>query len=60
MVKALGAQRESDGVVVPLIGMQHIAPEGKGTNFDHALDPSPRIEDLLAELDRDPMAIFWG
>jgi len=24
------------------------------------LDPSPRIEDLLAELDRDPTAIFWG
>ena len=24
------------------------------------LDPSPRIEELLAELDRDPTAIFWG
>jgi Protein of unknown function (DUF3024) len=22
--------------------------------------PSPRIEDLLAEVDRDPTAIFWG
>ena len=24
------------------------------------LDPSPCIEDLLTELDRDPTAIFWG
>lgn len=36
MVKALGGQRESDGVVVPLIGVQHNAPGGKGPNFDHA------------------------
>ena len=24
------------------------------------LGPSPRIEDLLQEVDRDPTAIFWG
>jgi hypothetical protein len=24
------------------------------------LAPSQRIEDLLQEIDRDPMAIFWG
>jgi hypothetical protein len=24
------------------------------------LGPSPRIDDLLAELDRDPTGIFWG
>ena len=36
MVKALGGQRESDGVVVPLIGVQHNAPGGKGPDFDHA------------------------
>jgi Protein of unknown function (DUF3024) len=24
------------------------------------LDPSPRIDDLLTELDRDPTATFWG
>jgi RNA-directed DNA polymerase len=36
MVKSLGGQRESDGVVVPLIGVQHNAPGGKGPNFDHA------------------------
>ena len=35
MVKVLGAQRESDGVVVPLIGVQHNAPGGKGPDFDH-------------------------
>jgi hypothetical protein len=22
--------------------------------------PSPRIDDLLHEIDRDPIAIFWG
>jgi RNA-directed DNA polymerase len=35
MVKSLGGQRESDGVVVPLIGVEHNAPGGKGPNFDH-------------------------
>ncbi|WP_269083384.1 DUF3024 domain-containing protein [Mycolicibacterium obuense] len=24
------------------------------------LDPSPHIEDLLTEIDRDPTAIFWA
>jgi len=36
MVKSEGDQRESDGVVVPLIGVQHNAPGGKGPDFDHA------------------------
>jgi RNA-directed DNA polymerase len=36
MVKTSGGQRESDAVVVPLIGVHHNAPGGKGPNFDHA------------------------
>lgn len=36
MVKSEGAQRESDGVVVPLIGVQHNAPGGKGPDFGDA------------------------
>ena len=36
MVKSGGGQRESDGVVVPLIGVQHNAPGGKGPNFGYA------------------------
>jgi RNA-directed DNA polymerase len=36
MVKSPGAQRESEGAVVPLIGVQHNAPGGKGPCFDHA------------------------
>jgi len=36
MVKAPGGQRESEGAVVPLIGVQHNAPGGKGHHFDHA------------------------
>jgi RNA-directed DNA polymerase len=36
MVKAAGAQRESDGVVVPVIGVQHNAPGGKGPDFGRA------------------------
>ncbi len=36
MVKSSGGQRESDGVVVPLIGAQQNAPGGKGPGFDHA------------------------
>jgi RNA-directed DNA polymerase len=36
MVKSAGAQRESDGVVVPVIGVQQNAPGGKGPDFGHA------------------------
>jgi len=36
MVKPAGVQRESDGVVVPVIGVQHNAPGGKGPDFGHA------------------------
>ena len=36
MVKSAGAQRESDGVVVPLIGVEHNAPGGKGPDFGGA------------------------
>lgn len=35
MVKSQGGQRESDGVVVPLIGVRN-APGGKGPDFDQA------------------------
>src|SRR6266568_3086520 len=36
MVKSSGGQRESEGVVVPVTGVQHNAPGGKGPRFDHA------------------------
>lgn len=36
VVKLAGVQRESDGVVVPVIGVQQNAPGGKGPDFDHA------------------------
>ena len=36
MVKPSGVQRESEGVVVLLIGVQHNAPGGKDPHFDHA------------------------
>jgi RNA-directed DNA polymerase len=35
MVKSFGGQRESEGAVVPLIGVQHNAPGGKDPHFDH-------------------------
>ena len=35
MVKSVGVQRESEGVVVPVIGVQHNAPGGKGPCFGH-------------------------
>lgn len=35
MVKSEGVQRESDGVVVPVIGVQHNALGGKGPDFGH-------------------------
>lgn len=36
MVKSSGGQRESDGVVVPQIGVEHNTPGGKDPNFDRA------------------------
>ncbi|GAC1460224.1 MAG: hypothetical protein PVSMB10_17740 [Pseudarthrobacter sp.] len=42
MVKSPGGQRESEGAVVPLIGVQHNAPGGKGPHFDHASDEGKR------------------
>jgi hypothetical protein len=36
MVKSGGGQRESEGAVVPVIGVQHNAPGGNGPHFDHA------------------------
>jgi RNA-directed DNA polymerase len=36
MVKSPGGQRESEGVVVPLIGVDDNAPGGKGPYFDRA------------------------
>jgi RNA-directed DNA polymerase len=42
MVKAPGGQRESEGAVVPLIGVQHNAPGGKGPHFDHAFREGKR------------------
>ena len=36
MVKPGGGQRESDGVVVPPIGVEHNTPGGKGPDFGHA------------------------
>ena len=42
MVKSFGGQRESDGVVVPLIGVQHNAPGGKGPDFDHGCEVGKR------------------
>ena len=42
MVKSSGGQRESEGVVVPLIGVQHNAPGGKGPHFDHVCGEGKR------------------
>lgn len=42
MVKSAGGQRESDGVVVPVIGVQHNAPGGKGPDFGHAEEVGKR------------------
>lgn len=36
MVKSEGGQRESDGVVVPVIGVEQNTPGGKDSDFDHA------------------------
>jgi RNA-directed DNA polymerase len=41
MVKSLGGQRESEGVVVPLIGVRD-TPGGKGPCFDHAHEAGKR------------------
>ena len=40
--KSSGAQRESEGVVVPSMGVKKNAPGGKGPCFDHAGDEGKR------------------
>jgi RNA-directed DNA polymerase len=42
MVKSSGGQRESERGVVPLIGVQHNAPGGKGPHFDRAAGEGKR------------------
>jgi RNA-directed DNA polymerase len=42
MVKSPGGQRESEGAVVPLIGVHDNAPGGKGPRFDRASDEGKR------------------
>jgi RNA-directed DNA polymerase len=42
MVKSDGAQRESEGAVVPSIGVQQNAPGGKGPRFGQACDGGKR------------------
>jgi RNA-directed DNA polymerase len=42
MVKSPGGQRESEGAVVPVIGVQHNAPGGKGPRFDRAFGEGKR------------------
>jgi RNA-directed DNA polymerase len=42
MVKSGGGQRESEGVVVPVIGVQHNAPGGKGPHFDRVCNEGKR------------------
>ena len=42
MVKSGGGQRKSDGVVVPLIGVQQNAPGGKGPDFGHVSEGGKR------------------
>ena len=42
MVKPVGVQRESDGVVVPEIAVQHNAAGGKGPDFGHVGDGGKR------------------
>jgi RNA-directed DNA polymerase len=49
MVKSSGGQRESERVVVPLIGVQHNAPGGKGPHFDHAREVGKR-EGMAGEI----------
>src|SRR5262245_44518398 len=42
MVKSLGGQRESEGVVVPLIGVRD-TPGGKGPCFDHVCEAGKHL-----------------
>jgi RNA-directed DNA polymerase len=43
MVKSDGGQRESDGVVVPVIGVHHDAPPGMGPDLGHASGGGQRV-----------------
>lgn len=42
MVKTGGGQRESEGVIVPVMGVEHNAPVGKGPRFEHVREEGKR------------------
>lgn len=42
MVKTGGGQRESEGAIVPVRGVEHNAPVGKGPRFEHAREEGKR------------------
>lgn len=42
MVKTRGGQRESEGAIVPMSGMEHNVPVGKGPRFDHVREEGKR------------------
>ena len=42
MVKTRGGQRESEGAIVPMMGVEHNASVGKGPRFDHVREEGKR------------------
>jgi RNA-directed DNA polymerase len=60
MVKSPGGQRESEGVVVPRIGVQPDAPGGKGPHFDRTgrNRAGADIRDVIADI--NPVLRGWG
>ncbi len=59
MVKSGGGQRESEGAVVPVIGVQHKAPGGKGPHFDHAWDEGKRQGMAGPPGPNTPVSLSW-
>jgi len=54
----------------PIARLRHSATDGTWTLCSRdrnlrfhvyaSIEPSPHVDDLLAEIDRDPFSIFWG
>jgi len=54
----IGVDKVPDRAVAVHQGQRHVVVLRFHT-YDR-VPPTPRVEELLVEVDRDPMAIFWG
>ncbi|MFL6224735.1 MAG: DUF3024 domain-containing protein [Actinomycetes bacterium] len=51
--------RHCRGLLDPLLGGYWADRNRRWHRYDH-LDPTPQLDDLLKEINQDPLSMFWG